>query len=1319
MGWSRLQSASKTATGTSTSQTVTYGSNLSSGTKLIVAVSCSGNNTGTTFACSVGGNAMTLVATHSTAGLLFAGLYALDTPAGLVGTKPTVTFTESGGVCEISMMCQEVSGLLAGNTTAMMDGTPGGIGGNSNSGSTGSPTYSSAAAGEYLAAVYCDDGGPLTWTVPPGYTGDPNGVNTNSLANVQIAYSNSSNGVEAGSYGLSGTAADWAVLLGAFQLAPVVVTIDAVGPSSSGFYSGQGTLPATQTWTHVCGGSATALTVAVTWDGGASPITAVSYAGTAMTRLASIPSNNSGSGGVELWYLGNPAPGSNTVSVSTGANRVTTGGSVSYNGSSGHGTPVTNFGSSTAATGATGSVSTTTTTGRVVAVASYGKPPSPAPTATSPATLRFGANGDTLSAANNSAGADAPSTGAPVTVQINTPSADDWWSWIGVELLPASASGPIPVLPAIAAFAPQPIPAVQLLPRVFAAPSVSVTGTVSLVGSVGKATRVTSGTTITGVYGQSPTAGNLLVAAVSRVGSTATASPTSTASTGWTRLLPTNFVTNIGVGSATACTNLVDIWYRVATGGDAAPTFTMTNAGGTTTFAMMCAIYELAGAKTAAPLDVSGTQSSGGTSATITTTTTTTSANVTTDSGFAISIATRERTAGIPTISYSTSWVNGLNDGVTDLNVSSVGHTGTAYFPGSSSGATLTDITTWSGTGTSSFGCGAIVVILPGLVTTTLAAQPQPAVLPYTVFGQIPPQVFSGSQIQAQAPPPPLPVVVTPPYPYQPPALLSPQVLGSPPTGGPTPIAETDAAGETDSIAVSVTVPLADTAAEIDAETAKITEIPPAVVYGPVPAPPPPRQLAPQVLTFSAGPVTSITEADAAAEIDAVVTSATVPVADAAAETDAISVVIAGIAPAVVATPPAPPPPPAPVRPQILLFTSPGVTFVTEQDAAAEIDAVAVSSTVPETDVAGSADKIAVQINEIPPALVATPLPPPVPPRQLAPQVFTGPPSGATNISEQDAAGETDSLSVSAQIAVADTAGEIDALAVSASASLSDAAGETDSPQITATVPLPDLGAEADAVMIMATIAVADVAGSLDSSAMSASVSLADAAGAPDSVQIAATTSLADMAAEIDANVGANTSFVFRLPDAAAATESWYVVVTGAPDLSEWSGSAYLPRWSATPAGEHWGAVAQRPRWRAESAYPRWRVQPAGPRWRATLMNFDPISALSPENINVNWDSHFAGLEIDPTGQTAGQAQLAVTMAFPVSSGNVLAPAQPATWYTGTWYTGTSVKGWIAYVTVGPAGAVTLTSGVVYDVWSQIHGTPDSPVKFVGQLRVY
>src|SRR6185503_3893823 len=287
---------------------------------------------------------------------------------------------------------------------------------------------------------------------------------------------------------------------------------------------------------------------------------------------------------------------------------------------------------------------------------------------------------------------------------------------------------------------------------------------IALVGAVGNATRVTAGTTITSTYGQTPTARNLLVAVVSRVGSTATASPTSTVSAGWTRLLPTNFVTNIGVGSATACTNLVDIWYKVATGtesnGDT--TFTMTNAGGTTTFAMTCTIYELSGARGLNPLDVSGTQSSGASTATITTTTTTTSANVSSAGHFAISVACRERTAGTTTVTYSASWTNGANDGAT----SSVAHTGTAYLANVTSGATASDVTTWSGTGTLAFGAGAIVVVAAAQSGPTLnSAWSHPV-------GNISVPVRVGLGMATFIPsatvaPPPTPTVGPPFYPFR------------------------------------------------------------------------------------------------------------------------------------------------------------------------------------------------------------------------------------------------------------------------------------------------------------------------------------------------------------------------------------------------------------------------------------------------------------------------------------------------------------------------------------------------------------------------
>lgn len=482
-------------------------------------------------------------------------------------------------------------------------------------------------------------------------------------------------------------------------------------------------------------------------------------------------------------------------------------------------------------------------------------------------------------------------------------------------------------------------------------------------------------------------------------------------------------------------------------------------------------------------------------------------------------------------------------------------------------------------------------------------------------------------------------------------------------TSAVTPITEADVAAEVDDstgLAVSAAIPLADVGAEADSIAVSVT----------------------------------LPLADTGAEVDdagGISVSAAVPLADPGAEIDSIGGITAAV-------------PLADPGAETDSITA-SVTLALG-DAGAEVDdstGIAVSAALALTDAGAETDAwiagIAITLTDAgaeTDAVVSA----------EAPQL-------------PDVAAEIDSLVVSAQIAVADTAGEVDAVAVSASVPLADAAGATDSPQIAATVPLADAGAETDAITIMATIAVADLGATIDSVVASASVPLGDAGGAPDSVQISASLQLQDVVAEADSFVGTNASFTFRLPDAAGATESWYVVIQGAPDLSEWVAQPYWPRWTAEAASERWSAVAQRPRWRAESAYPRWRAEPAVPRWKATLINFDAISALSPENINVNWDSHFAGLEYDPTGQTTGQPQLAVTMALPVSSGNILAPAQPVTFYTASWYTGTTVKGWIAYLTVGPGGAVTLSSGTTYDVWSQLHGTPDSPVKFVGQLRVY
>lgn len=119
------------------------------------------------------------------------------------------------------------------------------------------------------------------------------------------------------------------------------------------------------------------------------------------------------------------------------------------------------------------------------------------------------------------------------------------------------------------------------------------------------------------------------------------------------------------------------------------------------------------------------------------------------------------------------------------------------------------------------------------------------------------------------------------------------------------------------------------------------------------------------------------------------------------------------------------------------------------------------------------------------------------------------------------------------------------------------------------------------------------------------------------------------------------------------------------------------------------------------------------------MTSFQPISALSLAEINVLWTSSLDGLTVDPTGQTAGQTVLPVQIAFPISSGNLAAPAQPAVWYEASWLLGGTGRGYIAQCLTGPGGVVTLDSGRNYDVWSQITGTPESPVIFAGVQPVY
>ena len=217
MAWSVLQSAS--AQGGS-GLTVTFTTaNCTAGTKLIAAVA--GDNSSLTTVSSVkdaAGNAMTSLGTVTLSdGTGTLTLLAMDTPAVDVGTKPTFTVTMSVGGGSCAMLVQEVSGLLAGNTTAMIDGTAGTNAVNS-SGPATSGTYSSSLANEYLVFLYGDSGNNITYTAPSSpWTGDPNGVNTSFNNDCTISYNNSAGTGESASYTING-GVNWGTILVAFNI---------------------------------------------------------------------------------------------------------------------------------------------------------------------------------------------------------------------------------------------------------------------------------------------------------------------------------------------------------------------------------------------------------------------------------------------------------------------------------------------------------------------------------------------------------------------------------------------------------------------------------------------------------------------------------------------------------------------------------------------------------------------------------------------------------------------------------------------------------------------------------------------------------------------------------------------------------------------------------------------------------------------------------------------------------------------------------------------------------------------------------------------
>lgn len=225
MAWSVLQSAvAPCAFGTAIeANPATFGSNCSAGTVLLAFVQVNTNNVGSVSTVKDGaGNSFTKIYEFQTVNAVIASVWAMVTPAGDVGIKPAITATTSnpnawaGGI-----LIQEVSGIQA-----VADGSPASVAGTASP--TGSPSYSTTAASEYLVAYYADNStssSTVTWTAPGGYSTDAHSVNGSTTGgNQAVCYKNSTNGAEAGSFTWTTTGTDnTVVVLAAFQLAPVVV----------------------------------------------------------------------------------------------------------------------------------------------------------------------------------------------------------------------------------------------------------------------------------------------------------------------------------------------------------------------------------------------------------------------------------------------------------------------------------------------------------------------------------------------------------------------------------------------------------------------------------------------------------------------------------------------------------------------------------------------------------------------------------------------------------------------------------------------------------------------------------------------------------------------------------------------------------------------------------------------------------------------------------------------------------------------------------------------------------------------------------------
>lgn len=219
MAWSVVQSKPATTAAAST-LSITLNTTPTTGNKIIIAADISTSVSTPTLKDNNGaGASLTLLASAVNGTNNQVYLFAYDVPA----TPQTVfQIAVASGNPAMVLLAQEVSGLVTGNTTAMIDGTAGTVTGSipSTGGNSTSPTYSSTAASEYLVSAHGDWGEAVTWTAPSGYTLDTNSTNGSATADLLVGYKNSANGSESAVWaGGSGSATDqYASVLVAFKV---------------------------------------------------------------------------------------------------------------------------------------------------------------------------------------------------------------------------------------------------------------------------------------------------------------------------------------------------------------------------------------------------------------------------------------------------------------------------------------------------------------------------------------------------------------------------------------------------------------------------------------------------------------------------------------------------------------------------------------------------------------------------------------------------------------------------------------------------------------------------------------------------------------------------------------------------------------------------------------------------------------------------------------------------------------------------------------------------------------------------------------------